>query len=255
PPPPAAIYQSNTTAKGRSLAQGGQFWVITNPVCWSVLGYHNYLVADLQDSCRICTELPPEEYFKVVNDMWKTLEGTFRKYYGIYGKHAGDGMVYYFLKESDNNYLVNALSCALEIKEMMTEFSQKWKVRKKWFNDLYLNIGLNEGDEYFSTIRGSTGIEFTALGDTINSASRLSSLARFGSIFATKNLINKMTEKDRKRFRTGIRKTSHEGQVFIENIYSRVMDLLDGDHREQGKLMDIGVLPVTEVAGRIDYDS
>lgn len=212
------------------------------------------LVADLQDSCRICTELPPEEYFEVVNDMWKTLEETYRKYYGIYGKHVGDGMVYYFLKKGDTNYLVNALSCALEIKELMAEFSQKWKVRKKWFNDLYLNIGLNEGEEYFSTVRGSTGIEFTALGDTINCAARLSGLARFGSIFATKNLINKMTEKDRKRFRTGIRKTSHEGQVFIENIYSRVIDLLDADHREQGKLMDIGALPVTEVAGRIDYE-
>jgi len=209
------------------------------------------LVADLQDSCRICTELPPEEYFEIVNDMWKALEETYRKYYGIYGKHVGDGMVYYFLKKGDSRYLVNALSCALEIKERMVEFSQKWKVRKQWFNTLYLNIGLNEGEEYFSTVRGSTGLEFTALGDTINCAARLSGLARYGSIFATKNLVNKMAEKDWKQFRMGICKTGHEGPVFIENVYSRVIDLLDEDHREQGKLLDIGTLPVTEVTARI----
>lgn len=212
------------------------------------------LVADLQDSCRICTELPPEEYFEIVNDMWKTLEETYKKYYGIYGKHVGDGMVYYFLKKGDSSYLVNALSCALEIRDRMMEFSQKWKTRKKWFNTLYLNIGLNEGEEFFGTVRGSTGIEFTALGDTINCAARLSSLARNGSIYTTKNLINRMAEGDRKRFRIGIRKTGHEGPVFIENVYSRVIDLLDKDHREQGKLMDIGALPVTEVTARIDHD-
>ena len=42
------------------------------------------LFADLQDSVRICAELPPEEYFELINQLWKTMEGSFKKYYGIY---------------------------------------------------------------------------------------------------------------------------------------------------------------------------
>lgn len=32
------------------------------------------LVADLQDSIRICAELPPEEYFELVNSIWKCMD-------------------------------------------------------------------------------------------------------------------------------------------------------------------------------------
>jgi len=54
------------------------------------------LVADLQDSVKICTELPPEEYFELINEVWGATEPKLRKYYATHGKHAGDGMVCYF---------------------------------------------------------------------------------------------------------------------------------------------------------------
>ncbi len=58
------------------------------------------LVADLQNSVRICAELPPEEYFELINSMWKILEESFRTFHGIYGKRIGDGVVYYFLEKA-----------------------------------------------------------------------------------------------------------------------------------------------------------
>src|SRR4030043_1605543 len=105
------------------------------------------LVADLQDSVRICTELPPDECFQLVNQIWKCMEASFKKYYGTYGKHTGDGMVYYFLKDRDSNYLMNAIHCALELRESMKILSNEWKITKGWFNDLYMNVGINEGQE------------------------------------------------------------------------------------------------------------
>src|SRR4051812_34125071 len=60
------------------------------------------LVADLQNSVKICSELPPEEYFELINEIWSTLAPIFRKYYGTYGKHVGDGMVYYFFPQPDS---------------------------------------------------------------------------------------------------------------------------------------------------------
>jgi len=52
------------------------------------------LVADLQDSVKICSELPPHEYFELINQIWSSAGEIFRRYYGTYGKHVGDGMVY-----------------------------------------------------------------------------------------------------------------------------------------------------------------
>jgi len=37
--------------KEEAQLQDGQFWVITNPVCWSVLGYHNYYTEQVVKKC------------------------------------------------------------------------------------------------------------------------------------------------------------------------------------------------------------
>jgi adenylate cyclase len=206
------------------------------------------LVADLQNSVRICAELPPEEYFELINSMWKILEESFKTYHGIYGKRIGDGVVYYFLKKQDPGYLMNSINCALSIRERMAEFSAEWKARKRWFNDLHLNMGINEGQEYFSTTTpSSTNIEFTALGDTINYASRLSNLSRFGTILTTKNVINHLNNDERNAIRYGIRKQLEEREIFVENVFSRVDDLLKDNDTWRQRFIDIATLPVTEI--------
>ena len=207
------------------------------------------LFADLQNSVRICAELPPEEYFELINQIWRTMETSFKKYYGIYGKHAGDGIVYYFLKEQNSNYIMNSIRCAMEIKGKMEIISAEWRSRKKWYNDLYLNIGINEGMEYFSTVNASTSMEFTALGDTINYAGRLSDLARFGSILTTKNLINNLKGEERRKLIYGIKKSMNDNRVFVENVFSRVADMMETDDIRRSKFMDIATLPVTEIVG------
>ena len=205
------------------------------------------LVADLQDSIRICAELPPEEYFRLINEIWKCMEGSFKKYYGTYGKHAGDGMVYYFLKGRDSNYLMNAILCSLELRESMKNLSNKWKMTKGWFNELYLNVGINEGQEYFGTIPASPTIEFTALGDSVNYAGRLSDFARYGSIWTTKNLMNRLSDEERKQIFYGIRRKEQNRDFMIENIFSRVVDLIPPESPKYSKYMDIATLAVTEI--------
>ncbi len=206
------------------------------------------LVADLQGSVRICAELPPEEYFELINSMWRLLEESFKKFNGIFGKKIGDGVVYYFLKKQDPNYIMNSINCALEIRERMSRFSIDWKLRKKWYNDLYLNMGINEGQEYFSTTTpSSTNIEFTALGDTINYASRLSNLSRYGSIITTKNLMNKLDENAKRILRFGVVKRVNDRDVFVEKVFSQVVDLVKDDEARRERFADISALPVTEI--------
>jgi len=205
------------------------------------------LFADLQDSVRICAELPPEEYFSLIHQIWKCMEGSFKKYYGAQGKHTGEGMVYYFLKNRDPNYLMNAIFCALELREGMKKLSNEWKISKGWFNDLFMNIGINEGEGYFGTIPASPPIGLTAFGDSVNYAGRLSDIARCGSIWTTKNLMNRLSEEERKKIRYGIRRKQEDREVLIENVFSRVMDLVPPDSAKSSKFMDIATLPVTEV--------
>lgn len=206
------------------------------------------LVADLQNSVKICSELPPEEYFDLINEIWTTMGPIFRKYYGTYGKHVGDGMVYYFFPQPDSDYIFNALACAQELKSEVRKISKKWQLRKNWLNELYLNTGLHEGQEWLGTFQTATSVEFAVLGDTINHAARLSEFARFGTIWATKNLLSKLAYQKRAAVDFGIARKGEDGQEhFVASSYSQLGTMVDLSCERYEKLRDIAMLPITEI--------
>lgn len=206
------------------------------------------VVADLEDSVKICAELPPEEYFELINDIWGAMEPYLRKYYATHGKHVGDGMVYYFFPQPDCDYVMNAIRCAHEMQSTIAEVSRAWRKRKNWMNDLKLNIGLVEGQEWFGAYQTPTHLEFTVLGDTMNVAGRLSDFARGGSVWVTKAMLGQLAAKMRERVSFGIRRRADDGaEVLVQSTYSRVSNLIDLDNPKNHKFRDIAVLPITEV--------
>lgn len=205
------------------------------------------MVADLQNSVRICSELPPEEYFELINQIWETLNPVFREYYGAYGKHTGDGMVYYFFPQPDRNHLMNAILCAGKVRDTMKKISHEWAVKKGWTNQLYMNIGLSEGEEWLGTFKTNTNYELVVLGETINIGARLSDFARFGRIWATKNLVSKLSPAERERIEYGIQRKGIDQEVFVENTYAQVGTLHEKDDPRALKLQDITSCAVTEI--------
>ena len=209
------------------------------------------LIADLQDSVKISAELLPAQYFELINGLWEMVGPTFEKHHGIYGKHVGDGMLYYFIDKPGDNHITNCINCAVEIREIMRKFSNQWKGIKGWANDLYLNTGINEGQEFFGTIHSANTVEFTALGDTINIAARLSEFAENGEIWTTKNVISRLTQEERSTFRFGVHHRNHHGEPFIRDSFSRVSDLIFPDNPHYHRLSAIAGLPITEIKEKI----
>ncbi|MBU3626753.1 hypothetical protein ICN48_10970 [Polynucleobacter sp. JS-Safj-400b-B2] len=206
------------------------------------------LVADLQNSNRICSELPPDEYFALINQIWGTMSPILRKYTGTHGKHSSDGMVYYFFPQVEGNYLFNAVACAEELRMAMRKISAEWQLKKNWFTELQLNIGLHEGQEWLGSFQSTNHIEFAVLGNTINQATRISEFAKHGSIWATKDLISKLSADERSRIEFGVLKKSQEnGDRFVASSYAQIDSLVDLGQANHEKLRDISQLAVTEV--------
>ncbi len=205
------------------------------------------LVADLQNSTTICLQLPPEEYFELINQMWAAMEPIFRRYYGTHGKHVGDGMVYYFFPQPDCSYLLNAVRCASELRAEMRKISQSWQLRKNWGIDLKLKIGLHEGTEWLGTFHIDSKVEFTVLGDTINHAARLSDFAAGSTIWASKSLVSKLVPEERRKLRYGIRRRDSDGiETLVEATFAPVSALVDQEHHGK-KMRDIAGMAVTEI--------
>lgn len=213
-----------------------------------VLTHLAVMVADLQGSVRICSEMPPDEYFELINEIWAAMGPVFRRYHATYAKHVGDGLVYYFFPQPDSNYLSNALYCAQEVHREMQKISKAWQIRKNWLNELYMNTGITEGQEWLGTFQSSTGAELVVLGDTINQAARVSDFARHGTTWVTKSLVGKLTSEERARLRYGVRRHDRDGrEVFVASSFSTVASLIEGDSGRAVKLNDIATLPITEV--------
>ncbi len=206
------------------------------------------LVADIQKSVRICSELPPDEYFELINQIWHTMSQILRKYNGTHGKHAGDGAVYYFFPQTQSNYLFNVMCCAEELRKAMSKINAEWKLRKNWLTELKLNIGLHEGQEWLGAFRSDQHVELIVLGDTINHAARLSDFAKHGTIWATKNLISRLSVAERKHINFGVLRLSTEsGDRFVESSYAQINSLVELSDPKNEKLRDIAQLAVAEI--------
>ena len=206
------------------------------------------LVAGLQHSNSIWSELPAEEYFDLINHAWATADPIFRRYAGTHGKHPADGMVCYFFPLPTGNYLWNALLAANELREAMRRVSKDWQLRKGWTTELYMNIGIDEGQEWLGTFKSDSNLEFTSLANTINQAARISDFARFGAIWATKNLLGKLSAEERGRLRYGVSRKNGEGQhVFVPFVFSNVRRRTSHTAGGGETVKEVSLLPITEI--------
>lgn len=206
------------------------------------------LAMDLQDATRIWSTLPAEEYFELIDQIWLTAEPILARHKGTTGKHPGDGMVCYFLPQPDTNYVWNALLAANEIRDAMRRVSKEWQLRKGWTTELYLNVGLDEGQQWLGTLRSGRQVEFTMFGDTLNRATRISDFARFGAIWATKNLVVKLAAEVKQRLKYGVHRRDKEGRhAFVSSVFATPDRLADGAGPAAARLQDIARLPITEI--------
>lgn len=233
----------NAPAEGADLNDTRMLFIQDAPTLVSF----SVLAAELQDSAKICAEISPAAYYRLIRKIGESASLSFKKHFGVYGKHPGHGMVFFFLKDRRSSYLMNAISCALELKEMMKHMSREWRTSRGFCEDLYLNIGITEDREFIGTMAAAPAVECISLGDAVQTACRLSDLARFGSIWTTKHLLYHLGEKERKAVRFGIYRNERNREVLVENAFQRIKDLIPCDNPEFHQYREIGALPVTEI--------
>lgn len=209
--------------------------------CFSVIA------ARLQHAAKIRAALPPDEYFRLMRRLCTSTAALFKKHLGVQGKHGADELLFYFFRGCDPSYLIHAVTAAIELRGLLKIISQEHKINMDIADNLYMNIGIAQGEEFVGSITETPAAEWISQGDTVHSARLLARLARFGSIWATKDLLQRLDETDRRRIRYGICRRGPHRDILFENRFSRVTDLLPQDHPEHKMMMNIMALPVTEI--------
>ena len=209
------------------------------------------LSACLYDSSRICAELPPGRYFNMLMQLRIIADEIVKKYPCTIKKNSGDHVLCYFFRDSDDSYLLNAISCAVRLKKSMVRINDQTEWKQAWPNNVFLNIAVCEGEEYVGVIPSSFADEIVTTGNSEYYAISLCEVGEPGSILTTKSLINKIGESEKPKIRYGIRRKMDDSAITIENIFSRITDLLPHDDSRFKKFKEIHQLVVTEI---VDFD-
>ncbi|MBM3261822.1 MAG: zinc ribbon domain-containing protein [candidate division Zixibacteria bacterium] len=147
------------------------------------------LFADISCFTALREKLDPEQVTDLMNGCLSRLADVVRKYEGHVDKFIGDCIMALFgapiAHENDPELAVRA---ALEMKQVTEEYNKALPVKLE--KPLNLHIGINSGMVVAGGVGSQDHMSYTVMGDTVNLASRLESLASDRQIFISKYTYN-----------------------------------------------------------------
>jgi adenylate cyclase len=138
------------------------------------------LFADISGFTAMSESMSPSAVALLLNDYLSRMTDVIFKYEGTLDKYIGDAIMAVFGAPLDMpDHAAQAIRAALEMQERLAE----WNAERKEGPAFRIRIGINSGNAVAGEIGSVNKKEYTVLGDTVNTASRLeSSVAKPGSV-------------------------------------------------------------------------
>lgn len=131
------------------------------------------LFADIRGFTPMAEAMRPEESVEVLNRFFQAMTGLIFEREGTLDKYLGDGLMALFgAPLSTGQDAFNAVRTAIEMQRALDEMN-----REAGHAPLHVGIGVNTGPVVVGYMGTSRRMDYTAIGDTVNTASRLTSVA------------------------------------------------------------------------------
>ena len=144
------------------------------------------LFADVAGFTSMSEKLDPEKVHQIMDGCFKTLMDEIHNHQGTINQFTGDGVMALFgAPVAIENHAQNACQAALSIQSAIKKYSEDLKT--KFGLDFKMRIGLNTGPVIVGSIGDDLRMDYTAIGDTVNLASRMESNAEPGNVLVSPN--------------------------------------------------------------------
>jgi class 3 adenylate cyclase len=144
------------------------------------------LFSDIRNFTTQCEELPPETIVGYLNEYFTHMVEVIFQHQGTVNKFVGDMIVALFgapspLVDSERKAIEAAIAMQRQIQAIPTP----------WIRDnFHTGIGISSGEVIVGNIGSPQHLDYTAIGDEVNIASRLQSLAQGGQILVSRGIYN-----------------------------------------------------------------
>jgi class 3 adenylate cyclase/tetratricopeptide (TPR) repeat protein len=152
------------------------------------------MFCDMQGFTTLSERLGPEEAYAVMDEVYEILIHKVHDYEGTVNEMTGDGiMALYGAPIALEDAPQRAIRSSLAIHREIAKFSNRLRQEKEISFPLKMRIGIHTGPVVVGTLGNDLRVEFKAVGDTVNLASRMESLAEPGTTLVSHNTF-KLTE-------------------------------------------------------------
>lgn len=142
------------------------------------------LFVDIRGFTSMAEEKAPERIVDLLNEYFTRITDIVIKFGGHLNKFMGDEAMAVFGAPAPNSrHGEAAAGAALEVREEIERFN-----REKGVSDLAIQVGIgvNSGEMVAGNLGSEKRMEYTVIGDNVNVASRLTSLAKPGEILISR---------------------------------------------------------------------
>jgi len=142
------------------------------------------LFADIRGFTRIAEHAAPEKIVDLLNRYFSAMTDIIFAHGGTLDKYLGDGLMALFgAPTTTPKDAANALAAAVAMQRRMISINAE--LREEGFPEIGIGIGLHTGDVTVGYIGSERRSEYTAIGDAVNTSSRLESNAKGGQILVS----------------------------------------------------------------------
>lgn len=156
------------------------------------------LFLDVRGFTRMSEGMEPSAVVDLLNAFYEPIVDVLFRHDGTLDKYEGDGLMALFgAPEELANAPLAAVTCALEMREALARFNATQAAANR--PTLAVGIGIHSGPALCGMVGSSKTRQYTAMGDTVNTAARLCSIAKGGQILvgeSTRDAVGALVEVD-----------------------------------------------------------
>jgi len=142
--------------------------------------------ADVAGYTKLSEKLDPEEVHQIMDGCFKILMDEIHRFEGTINQFTGDGVMALFgAPVAHEDHAQRACYAALSIQKIIESYGKK--VKDDCDIDFKMRIGLNTGPVIVGSIGDDLRMDYTAVGDTTNLASRMEGIAKAGTVLVSNN--------------------------------------------------------------------
>ena len=158
----------------------------SKPTLGGDLGTRTAFFTDIKGFSSISEQLSATQLVELLNEYLSEMTDILLKNKGTLDKYEGDAILAMFgAPITMDNHAEKAIETSVEMQNKLKELRVKWSKTDKWpesVHEMFMRIGISSGEFVVGNMGSTLRMDYTMMGDVVNTAARLESAAKIYGI-------------------------------------------------------------------------